>query len=171
MLPLAADRQLRPHALLDLALTLDRHASAEVIYSDEDRLDAAGRRSDPRFKPAWSPELLDDRDYFGDLTLLRARDTPQPRRLARAKHVRRTSTTCCAVLAAEAAPETIVHLAKVLVHGTAGPAAVAPRRGAAAPGLASTRAARVADHPDARQRRAAGGLRPLDPRAHALSGL
>ena len=28
---------------------------AELVYADEDRIDAAGQRSDWRFKPAWSP--------------------------------------------------------------------------------------------------------------------
>jgi GT2 family glycosyltransferase len=116
VLPLRADAQLRPHALLDLVITLGRHPTAEAIYCDEDVIDGAGRRSAPRFKPAWSPDLLAAHDYFGDLTLLR---TATVRRLrgwrpeAGAAHrhnllLRLTGTV---------APNTIVHLAKVLVHG------------------------------------------------------
>ncbi len=45
--------------------------SAELIYADEDRIDSAGHRGDWRFKPAWSPNLLESHDYLGQLTLMR----------------------------------------------------------------------------------------------------
>src|SRR6185503_7300855 len=71
VLPLKEGSLLRPHALLDLALTIGRAASAELFYSDEDRIDAAGNRGGWRFKPAWSPNLLEAWDYLGQLTLMR----------------------------------------------------------------------------------------------------
>lgn len=46
------------HALYEVAFELLSHPDADVIYSDEDRVDGEGRRSDPYFKPMWSPELL-----------------------------------------------------------------------------------------------------------------
>ncbi len=43
-----------------------------LIYCDEDHLAADGRtRSQPIFKPAWSPEMLLGYDYMGRLTLIR----------------------------------------------------------------------------------------------------
>ena len=35
---------------------LNDHPDADIIYSDEDKLDLAGGRCDPYFKPDWSPE-------------------------------------------------------------------------------------------------------------------
>ena len=40
-------------------------AGAELFYGDEDRVDAAGNRSRPSFKPDFSPDLLAASDYFG----------------------------------------------------------------------------------------------------------
>ena len=115
VLPLHAATRLRPHALLDLALTLCRVPSAEAIYTDEDRIDAAGRRSDPRFKPAWSPDVLDAYDYCGALKLLR---TSTMRRLGgwRAETSPAHEHDLMLRLADAVAPDTIVHLAKVLSH-------------------------------------------------------
>ena len=35
---------------------LNAHPDADVLYSDEDKLDLAGARCDPYFKPDWSPD-------------------------------------------------------------------------------------------------------------------
>ncbi len=45
-------------ALFEIAAELNLHSKADVIYSDEDRIDDAGRRSDPYFKSDWNPELM-----------------------------------------------------------------------------------------------------------------
>lgn len=51
------DDLLTPDALYEIAATL-QEIDADLIYSDEDRLDSNGRRIEPSFKPAWSPDLL-----------------------------------------------------------------------------------------------------------------
>jgi O-antigen biosynthesis protein len=51
------DDELTPDALYEVAAAL-QNADADFIYSDEDKLDLQGRRHDPFFKPAWSPDLL-----------------------------------------------------------------------------------------------------------------
>jgi glycosyltransferase involved in cell wall biosynthesis len=51
------DDRLTPDALYEAARTL-QEIDADLIYSDEDRLDSDGRRTEPAFKPAWSPDLL-----------------------------------------------------------------------------------------------------------------
>lgn len=51
------DDQLTPDALYEVAATL-QEVAADLIYSDEDRLDSNGLRVEPAFKPAWSPDLL-----------------------------------------------------------------------------------------------------------------
>ena len=53
--------RLAPDALHWLATK----APADLIYSDEDRLDAEGKRAQPLFKPGWSPELLLSCMYIG----------------------------------------------------------------------------------------------------------
>ena len=58
---------LRPHALAEFALALAAHTTAVAVYSDEDRIDGVGARSDPRFKPDWSPDLLRSWNYVGQL--------------------------------------------------------------------------------------------------------
>lgn len=65
------DDLLAPHALFRYAELLQTHADADVIYSDEDKIDAAGTRYDPQFKPAWSPELLLSYNYANHLTCVR----------------------------------------------------------------------------------------------------
>jgi GT2 family glycosyltransferase len=62
---------LRPNALLEFAMTVALYPTAELVYSDEDQIDEQGRRLNPKFKPAWSPDFFAVYDYIGHLTLLR----------------------------------------------------------------------------------------------------
>jgi GT2 family glycosyltransferase len=66
------DDLLRPNALAEVALEIARHPDAELIYSDEDKLDASGRRYDPYFKPDFSRELFRSQNYLNHLTVHRA---------------------------------------------------------------------------------------------------
>jgi GT2 family glycosyltransferase len=52
------DDTLPPHALYEVALEAMAHPDAALIYSDEDKVDGEGRRSDPYFKPDIDPDLL-----------------------------------------------------------------------------------------------------------------
>ncbi len=58
------DDELRPHALLSVAQALQQHPQAQVLYSDEDKIDAAGRRFDPYFKPDFNLGLLRSHNYM-----------------------------------------------------------------------------------------------------------
>ncbi len=58
------DDVLPPYALHYVAAAL-QNSEADLIYSDEDRLDKASRRVEPIFKPAWSPDLLLSCMYLG----------------------------------------------------------------------------------------------------------
>ena len=44
---------------------------ADIIYSDEDKIDMNGTRKFPFFKPDWSPDLLRSQMYMGHLLVLR----------------------------------------------------------------------------------------------------
>ncbi|MBW4025242.1 MAG: glycosyltransferase [Proteobacteria bacterium] len=61
---------LAPDALRAAAVTLASDPGLAAVYGDEDVLDAIGRRAEPLFKPAWSPEMLQAFNYFGRLTIL-----------------------------------------------------------------------------------------------------
>ncbi|MFO0851535.1 MAG: glycosyltransferase [Gemmataceae bacterium] len=65
------DDLLAPHALFRVAERLQTRPDADLIYSDEDKIDAAGRRYDPQFKPGWSPELLLSYNYVNHFTVIR----------------------------------------------------------------------------------------------------
>lgn len=62
--------ELSPEALPKVAEALDR-TGADLLYTDEDEIDVAGRPSDPTFKPPWSPDLLLSTGYIGRLSVFR----------------------------------------------------------------------------------------------------
>ncbi|HEX4167270.1 MAG TPA: glycosyltransferase, partial [Bryobacteraceae bacterium] len=65
------DDTLSPHALAYVCEALDRHPSADLLYSDEDKIDAKDKRFEPFFKPDWSPDLLLSENYICHLLVLR----------------------------------------------------------------------------------------------------
>jgi GT2 family glycosyltransferase len=67
------DDLLHPDALAHVSLYLDEHPEADLVYTDDDKVDADGRRHSPQFKPDWSPELLLGFCYTAHLTAVRRR--------------------------------------------------------------------------------------------------
>jgi GT2 family glycosyltransferase len=65
------DDTLAPNALGSMAWFMTEYPNADVIYSDEDKLDSDGNRVDPFHKPAWSPERLRTQMYLGHLGVYR----------------------------------------------------------------------------------------------------
>ena len=65
------DDELSADALARVVAALQTNRIADLIYSDEDKIDAAGRRYDPQFKPDWSPELLLSYNYVNHFTVMR----------------------------------------------------------------------------------------------------
>ncbi len=61
------DDELAEHALYFIAMTLHENADAKIIYSDEDKIDAEGRRFDPHFKSDWNPDLFFSQNYVSHL--------------------------------------------------------------------------------------------------------
>lgn len=61
------DDTLAPHALFAVAQAVHHRPSAQIVYSDEDKLDQNGLRCDPFFKPDWSPDLLYSQNYVSHL--------------------------------------------------------------------------------------------------------
>jgi len=67
------DDELSPDALYEVVGLLDDHPEADVIYTDEDRLELDGRHVEPFFKPDWSPNLLLSINYITHLAIIRRR--------------------------------------------------------------------------------------------------
>lgn len=65
------DDTISPHALGAVAVEIARWPDADVLYTDEDKLDRAGRRIDPFCKPGFSPERLRSQMYLGHLGVYR----------------------------------------------------------------------------------------------------
>jgi O-antigen biosynthesis protein len=65
------DDTLAEHALAMFALAIDEDPQLEFIYSDEDKIDDAGTRSDPFFKPDFDPLLLQGQNYVCHLSMYR----------------------------------------------------------------------------------------------------
>lgn len=64
------DDELRPHALERVALALAANPRLLFVYSDEDKLNEAGERFDPYFKPDWNPDLLKSQNYLCHLSVI-----------------------------------------------------------------------------------------------------
>jgi len=52
------DDVLSERALYEVAAELNAHTDAQIVYSDSDYIDDAGRRSYPYFKTDWDPDLM-----------------------------------------------------------------------------------------------------------------
>ncbi|MBV9301916.1 MAG: glycosyltransferase [Acidobacteriaceae bacterium] len=65
------DDTLSPHALAYIVEAINRYPAADLIYSDEDKLDERGERYQPFFKPDWSPDLILSLNYVCHLLVIR----------------------------------------------------------------------------------------------------
>lgn len=66
------DDELPPHALFEVVKVLNERPELDVIYSDEDKIDAEGNRFDPHFKADWSPDTLMGNNYISHLGVYRS---------------------------------------------------------------------------------------------------
>ncbi|GJE27496.1 glycosyltransferase family 2 protein [Methylobacterium organophilum] len=65
------DDLLPEHALHEVAAALVADPGLDLVYTDEDKVDARDKRFEPHFKPDWNPELLLAQNYINHLTVLR----------------------------------------------------------------------------------------------------
>jgi GT2 family glycosyltransferase len=65
------DDELHENALERIAQSIEEHPEADLLYSDEDKIDDFGRRFMPTFKPDWSPDLLLSNAYMCHVLVLR----------------------------------------------------------------------------------------------------
>jgi GT2 family glycosyltransferase len=65
------DDQLAEHALYRVAVEINAHPEAVLIYSDEDKIDEFGQRFEPYFKPDWNPQLFLSQNFVSHLGVYR----------------------------------------------------------------------------------------------------
>ena len=97
-----------------MARAIGEHPDADLLYSDEDKLDRHGRRNDPYFKPDFNPALLHGQNVISHLGVYR---TSMLRRLGGFRSAFDGSQDydlALRVAAATKAP--IVHVPHVLYH-------------------------------------------------------
>lgn len=65
------DDELHKHALFEIVSCINDHPDADLIYSDEDKIDVNHQRRDPHFKPNWSPDTILSSNYISHLGVYR----------------------------------------------------------------------------------------------------
>jgi len=65
------DDELHPHALLELARAVNAFPKAQFFYSDEDKIDQYGVRSQPAFKPDFDENIFLSFNYLGHMIALK----------------------------------------------------------------------------------------------------
>jgi glycosyltransferase involved in cell wall biosynthesis len=65
------DDELREHTLFHVAKALEEYPDADLLYSDEDKIDDNGRRFDPAFKPDYTAGFLLEVNYICHLAVYR----------------------------------------------------------------------------------------------------
>jgi glycosyltransferase involved in cell wall biosynthesis len=118
------DDRLAPDALFEVVSAIQDDPTADLIYSDEDKIDVEGRRYDPQFKPDWSPELLLSYNYINHFTVLRRSLFES---LGRFRPGFEGSQDHDVLLRATERTDRIVHVPKVLYHWRAHPESTAGR--------------------------------------------
>ena len=118
-----------PQAVLMIREAIQHWPQAELIYADEDRLDAEGFRQHPHFKPDWNPEMLLSTDWLGRAVWMPRRaltrvggygasTQPNPHHDLR---LRLTETISPAEGRIVHVPHVLLHAAADLVHPEAAP--------------------------------------------------
>lgn len=107
------DDELVEIALESMAAAIEGEPEADVLYSDEDKIDYEGRLCIPSFKPAWSPEYLLSTAYTCHLTVLR---TSLVRRLGGMRTAFDGSQDYDITLRATEQARRVVHVPEILYH-------------------------------------------------------
>lgn len=117
------DDTLAPFALSCVVQAITDHGQADMLYSDEDKLDGtSGRRLDPFFKPDWSPHLLICVNYIAHLLCIRKELVGAVSGLRRGFD---GSQDYDLILRCSERAREIVHIPKVLYHWRTSPSSTA----------------------------------------------
>ena len=122
---LAAGARLPADALLQVAERLAAAPALELVYTDEDRMDDAGTRTDPDFKPEWSPALALSGRFPGDLAVVR-RDRFVELGSFREAYAAVPAYDLLLRLGDRLRPEQVAHVPSIGHHARGAPAAIDP---------------------------------------------
>jgi GT2 family glycosyltransferase len=129
------DDVIAPSALFRVAEEISRHPAAQMIYSDEDRIDARGVRHQPFFKPDFDPDLLLGQNFVNHLAVYRRALVDRLGGL-RPRFDGSQDHDLALRAAAAAGPDGIRHISAVLYHW---------RRAASGSAFSQAQTARCAD--------------------------
>ena len=118
------DDLLTEHALYWLAEAMISNPNAGLIYSDEDKIDQAGQRYDPYFKPDWNPDLFLSHNMICHLG---AYSTPLVKKLGGFREGLEGAQDYDLALrcSEQLTPQQIVHIPRVLYHWRSHPGSTA----------------------------------------------
>ncbi len=118
------DDELPPHALYEVAALLSARPDADLVYSDEDKIDEEGRRHEPYFKPDFLPDLFTSQNYLSHLSVYR---TQLVRAVGgfRVGYEGSQDWDLALRVVERTVPERIRHIPKVLYHWRAIPGSTA----------------------------------------------
>ena len=103
------------HALARIADCINQRPDTDIIYTDEDKIDEYGARSQPHFKSDWNPDLLLGQNYishFGVYRLSAIKDIGG----FRAGYEGAQDWDLVLRLSAQISPDRIRHIPEVLYH-------------------------------------------------------
>lgn len=109
------DDQIPSHALARIVDCINQYPDSVLIYSDEDKIDEYGIRSQPHFKSDWNPDLLLGQNFishFGVYRLLKVREIGG----FRPGFEGAQDWDLALRITANAKPEQIRHIPEVLYH-------------------------------------------------------
>jgi glycosyltransferase involved in cell wall biosynthesis len=109
------DDELAPHALHEVSLVIARRPAADLIYSDEDKIDEDGRRFEPYFKPDWNPDLFLGQNYLSHFSVYRKALVREVGGF-RVGYEGSQDWDLALRVTARSAADRIVHIPKVLYH-------------------------------------------------------
>lgn len=109
------DDELAPQALYEVVKALNKNRDFDLIYSDEDKEDENGNRSDPHFKPDYSPDLLLSTNYISHFGVYRKSIVDEIGGF-RVGYEGSQDYDLVLRFMEKSSPERVCHIAKVLYH-------------------------------------------------------
>jgi len=109
------DDEIPPHALARVVDCLNENPDAALIYTDEDKIDENGVRTQPHFKSDWNPDLLTGQNFISHLGVYRL---SQVRKIGgfRAGFEGAQDWDLALRISETVDPEQIAHIPEVLYH-------------------------------------------------------
>jgi GT2 family glycosyltransferase len=118
------DDELSRDALYENVKLLNRFPEADLIYSDEDKIESRGKRVEPFFKPDYSPDLLLSRNYLCHFCVIRMSAVDAVGRFRPAYDGAQDYDLILRCIDVSA-PEKILHVPKILYHWRKAPKSTA----------------------------------------------